>query len=516
MPKRSWSHMSLARKISVLFGTAVLLTIAVTLIFPWLQMKALNEQSMLWQAKRVASVTLQALDFVQTDFGQLQSQLNDRWPALTSELGLLEQERPVLVAVGEEGPGFQSDAIRRLATDRDQQYYWRIQEDGRRFRFAMAVRRTSIDMHPDSLRGIIDIRIAIPQVQGAWNSVATVLAGASGAVLAILVFYMVTQRLVLTPVRSLRKAAEQVSTGDVGVRANIETGDEFQELAGAFNDMLSHLKSAQDEQQKINRSLDVRLGELAETNVALFESNRLKSEFLANVTHELRTPLVSIIGFAELLRDAAEGKKVDPARLARYSDNILTSGRSLLDIINDLLDLAKIEAGKLEVHLSEFSIAELCRDLLDFVGPLADKRAQRIEARLADDLPMCFSDSGKIKQILYNLLSNAVKFTPKEGVISLTVSRMGGDRVRLCVADTGPGIAAEHRETIFEKFRQLDASRTREYEGTGLGLAITKELVHMLRGSIRIESEPGEGARFVVELPNRVQQPGEKPRIGLS
>ncbi len=514
MPKRSWSQMSLARKISVLFGTAVLLTIAVTLIFPWLQMKALNEQSMLWQAKRVASVTLQTLDFVQTDFSELQSQLDDRWPSVAEELGLLGIEHPSLVAVGEEGPGFQSDAIRRLSADRGQEYFWRIQNDGQQFRLAMAVRRGSVDTHPESLRGIIDIRLSIPRVQGAWNSVATVLAGSSGAVLAILVFYMVTQRLVLSPVRSLRQVAEQVSTGDVGVRANIETGDEFQELAGAFNDMLSHLKAAQDDQERINRSLDVRLGELAATNVALFESNRLKSEFLANVTHELRTPLVSIIGFAELLRDAAEGKEIDKTRLARYSDNILTSGRSLLDIINDLLDLAKIEAGKLELHLSEFSIAELCRDLLDFVGPLADKRQQRIEAQLSDDLPECYSDSGKIKQILYNLLSNAVKFTPKEGAVSLIAERLGEDRIRLCVCDTGPGIDVAHRETIFEKFRQLDASQTREYEGTGLGLAITKELVQMLRGSIRIESELGEGSRFVVELPIRTHETGESGGLG--
>jgi len=507
--------MSLARKISVLFGSAVLLTISVTLVFPWLQMKALNEQSMLWQAKRVASVTREGLDFVQSDWGRLQKQLNERWPTLARQLGLSEQERPTLLAVGQEGPGFQSDAVQRLATDPNQQYYWRLQDDGRRFRFAMAVRRTGVETHPRSLRGIIDIRLPIPQVQGVWNSIATVLAGASGAVLAILVFYMVTQRLVLTPVRTLREVAEQVSTGDVGVRASIQSGDEFQELAEAFNDMLSHLKAAQDEQEKINRSLDIRLGEMAETNVALYQSNRLKSEFLANVTHELRTPLVSIIGFAELLRDAAEGKKTDPQRIARYSENILTSGRSLLDIINDLLDLAKIEAGKLDVHLSRFSIGELCHDLVDFVRPLADKRGQKVETCIAEDLPACRSDSGKIKQVLYNLLSNAIKFTPEGGVISFSADRIGEDRIRISVRDTGPGIEKEHRAEIFEKFRQLDASRTREYEGTGLGLAITKELVQMLRGTIGVESEPGEGALFVVELPVSIDMPTASSPVGL-
>jgi signal transduction histidine kinase len=381
------------------------------------------------------------------------------------------------------------------------------------FRFAMAIRGTNVDAHPDVLRGIIDVVLPIPQDEGVWNSVVTVLAGASGAVLAILAFYMITQRIVLSPVTTLRKVAEQVATGDLGVRSTIRTGDEFEELSDTFNDMLAHLTAAQEVQRNINRSLDIKLGQLAEANVALYESNRLKSEFLANVTHELRTPLVSIIGFAELLRDAAQTPEVDPKRLGRYSENILTSGRSLLEIINDLLDLAKIEAGKLELHVSEFSIAELCRDLIDFVRPLADKRNQTLETRLADDLPRCRSDSGKIKQILYNLLSNAVKFTPTGGAISLSVDRDGDLFVRLVVRDTGPGIAESQRQAIFEKFHQLDSSQTREHAGTGLGLAITKELVQMLGGTIELESTAGEGASFMVKLPILTERATPRPPI---
>src|SRR3990172_2806704 len=147
------------------------------------------------------------------------------------------------------------------------------------FRFAMAVRGTDVDPHPDVLRGIIDVVLPIPQDEGIWNSVVTVLAGASGAVLAILAFYMTTQRLVLSPGTTLGKAAEQVATGDIGVRSTIAAGDEFEELSGAFNDMLAHLKAAQDEQRTINRSLDIKVGELAETNVALYESNRRQREF---------------------------------------------------------------------------------------------------------------------------------------------------------------------------------------------------------------------------------------------
>lgn len=506
MPRRMRFRVSLARKISLLFGAAVLLTIAATLLFPWLHMTALNEQSLLWQAKRVATAAYLTADLHHPDWEAAEGQLDRTWPDLTRELGLSTPQRPRLIPLGGEGAGFQGDAIGRLIHSPGQQYYWRIQDDGRLFRFAMAVRGTDVDAHPDALRGIIDVALPIPQDQGVWNSVVTVLAGASGAVLALLAFYMVSQRIVLSPVTTLRKAAEQVAMGDIGVRSTIDSGDEFEELSNAFNDMLAHLKSAQDEQRTINRSLDIKLGQLAEANVALYESNRLKNEFLANVTHELRTPLVSIIGFAELLRDAATISEVDTKRLGRYSENILTSGRSLLDIINDLLDLAKIEAGKLDLHISEFSIAELCGDLIDFVRPLADKRNQKLEARLGDDLPRCRSDSGKIKQILYNLLSNAVKFTPTGGAISLAVDRDGDRRIRLNVRDTGPGIAESQREAIFEKFHQLDSSQTREHAGTGLGLAITRELVQMLGGTIELESIVGEGASFVVKLPIQLER----------
>ena len=161
----------------------------------------------------------------------------------------------------------------------------------------------------------------------------------------------------------------------------------------------------------------------------------------------------------------------------------------------------------MEMHVLEFDPGELCGDLIDFVQPLADKRRQVLTLERGDALPQCRSDSGKIKQILYNLLSNAIKFTPKEGAISLAVeavdreARGSGERLRLTVCDSGPGIDPDDQESIFEKFRQLDASRTRKFEGTGLGLAITKDLVQMLGGSITVASEPGTGATFTVELP---------------
>ncbi len=510
--------MLLAHKVSLLFGTAVLLVIAVTLWSPWLQMTAWKRQTMLLQSKRVAAAAYQTVDLYQPDWSASQVELERRWSMLVRELGLPSRP-PALIRVGSlplPPRGFRKEAIERLSDNPEQPYYWKLQDDDRVFRFAMAIRGRDTDAHPNALRGIIDVHLPMPEASGVWNTAVTVLAGASGAVLAILVFYMVTQRLVLSPVNTLRQAAERVAAGQTEARSSITTGDEFQALSETFNDMLAHLSAAQEEQRKINRSLDVRLGELAETNVALYESNRLKSEFLANVTHELRTPLVSIIGFAELIRDAWDTPGPDHKRLTRYSENILASGRSLLDIINDLLDLAKIEAGRLQLHLSDFCIAELCRDLIDFVRPLCDKRNQQLSLEVADNLPQFHSDSGKIKQILYNLLSNAVKFTPTGGLISLRAEGVGDESVRLIVQDTGPGISQEQRQTIFEKFRQLDSSETREHPGTGLGLAITRDLVHILGGTIELKSERGKGATFIVTLPITAKQDVERPKVSLT
>ena len=512
MLRRPWRYISLARKISLLFGTAVLLTICVTLVFPWLHMTNLNEEALLMHARWVATAAYGAVDLRQPDWGLMRRQLEQRWPLLMRDLGL-PSERPTLVPIAGSGPSFHAEAIERFRRNADQSYYWKVSGDGATFRFAMAIRGTDTDPHPHVVRGIIDVRLPVPKSQGVWNSVVTVLAGASGAVLAILIFYLVTQRLVLSPVTSLRQVAEKVTVGDIDVRSSITSGDEFEDLSEAFNDMLAHLREAHDELEKTNRSLDIRLGELAETNIALFESNRLKSQFLANVTHELRTPLVSIIGFAELLRDARDTPDADRTRLARYSENILISGRNLLEIINDLLDLAKIEAGKMELHVTEFCVADLCRDLIDFMRPLADKKKQQLELQVASELPRLHSDSGKIRQILYNLLSNAVKFTPQDGAISLRVEHDREVSVRLIVSDTGPGIDEAKKDAIFEKFHQLDASQTREYEGTGLGLAITRELVQVLGGSITLDSAIGRGATFVITLPVRTRISPERPRI---
>jgi PAS domain S-box-containing protein len=245
----------------------------------------------------------------------------------------------------------------------------------------------------------------------------------------------------------------------------------------------------------------------------LKEVDRLKSNIVANVSHELRTPLTSIIGFAELLRERPDGQP--DLRTTRYLENILISGRILLEIINDLLDFAKIEAGKAELRLESVYVDEICSTLVDFMRPQADDHKLELALEVDTDLPIMITDRGKVRQILFNLLSNAVKFTPDGGAVMLRAARDGSDMVRLSVTDTGPGIVKEDLPIVFEKFRQADQSATRAHEGTGLGLAISKELTRLLGGDIGVESRLGEGSTFWVRLPVVTPEPSEPPPIRL-
>ncbi|MCK4658148.1 MAG: HAMP domain-containing histidine kinase [Phycisphaerae bacterium] len=515
MAKKSWYHLSLANKCFLLFALAVLSIMGATLFMPWVQMAGLHDEAGFRKAQQVATIARLAVSLEGSDWGQAQAQLRESWPVYAKLFGL-ERDIPVphLVPVetadirkeiaqktGHSG-GFIVRKTEQLRADPIARYAYRFQtiDEVPHVRLAMAVRSPDTESQPGALRGIIDVRVPWPR-SNTWNLITVTCAGLSGMLLALLVFYLIMQKLFLAPVRSLRRVAEQVTTGDLEVRSSITTGDEFEELGDAFNDMLTHLGAQQEELTKINRSLDIKLGELAEANVALFESNKLKTEFVGNVSHELRTPLVSIIGFAELLADAVENPPEDKSRMRRYARNILTSGRMLLDLINDLLDLAKIEAGKLKLHLAEFDIGDTCESVIEFYRPLADKKNLDLGLTVEDGIDKLNSDAGKIKQILYNLVSNAIKFTPTGGTVRVGVTPADGEHVRLSVSDTGPGIAADEQEIIFEKFRQLDASVTREHGGAGLGLAITRELAQMLGGRIDLESEEGKGCTFVVTLP---------------
>ncbi|MGE5612608.1 MAG: ATP-binding protein [Bacillota bacterium] len=348
----------------------------------------------------------------------------------------------------------------------------------------------------------VEIPYQVDENQYLRNRIFLLLAGLLAGTLAIAVFYLITTRLILGPVRILRETAEKVSKGDLNIRSDISTGDEFQKLSETFNRMLGSLQQSEDQLRAINKSLDLKLGQMAESNLALYESNRLKSEFLANVSHELRTPLNSILGFAELLKDAYPA--ID-AKVNRYVQNILTSGRNLLDLINDLLDLAKIEAGRMEVRSEPLSLTDLFEGLISILKPLAEKKDLALVASVASDVPIMQTDPAKLQQVLYNFLSNAIKFSPVSGQIEVRAERCNEERVRISVVDQGPGVPPDKQDLIFEKFRQIDGSATREHGGTGLGLAISKELTTLLGGSIGVQSTPGQGATFWITLPLKIE-----------
>lgn len=331
-----------------------------------------------------------------------------------------------------------------------------------------------------------------------------VVAGGLAVVALAAVYVLLVRRDLLRPVRRLRDTVEKVRKGDIGARSAIRSSDEYQRLGESFNAMLDQFEQAQKQLRAINESLDLKLGELSEANVGLYESNRLKSEFLANVSHELRTPLNSIIGFAELLDELARiDPDADPKR-RRYISHILTSGRSLLDMINELLSMAKIEAGRMEVTIEPTSVADLIEGIVVIMRPQAAARRIELIARVPTGLPTIDTDAGKLQQILYNFLSNAIKFSQDGSEVTIAADRVvrsdGTAGVRISVQDHGSGIPFDMQETIFDKFRQVDASKTRQHSGTGLGLAICRELAQMLNAAVGLASEPGKGSTFFVEL----------------
>ncbi|MCS7160406.1 MAG: HAMP domain-containing sensor histidine kinase, partial [Gemmatales bacterium] len=309
--------------------------------------------------------------------------------------------------------------------------------------------------------------------------------------------YLIVRYVVVKPIKHLKDVSDAISAGQLNVRSEIQTGDEFEDLSHAFNRMIRTLVSMQDQLRRVNADLDRKVDELAQLNMALYQSNKLKDDFLATVSHELRTPLNSILGFSEVLLSSEPPLS---ERQKRWVLNIQTSGQQLLNLINDVLDFAKMEAGRMEVRIEEFPISEIVDTMLNMFRPLAERKNIVLVSEIEPGIPPVRQDSSKIQQILWNLLSNAIKFTPEGGRVCVRVETDGVHLI-LSVIDTGIGIAPEDQEKVFEKFRQVGQALTREQSGTGLGLSIVRELAKLLGGNVSLKSELGHGSTFIITLP---------------
>ncbi len=318
-----------------------------------------------------------------------------------------------------------------------------------------------------------------------------------GLALAFAASYLLA-RMFAAPILRVQRGAARIGAGDLAARIELHSGDEIEDLATEFNKMAAQLEEYTTGLEKM----------VTEKTAQLELANRHKSEFLANMSHELRTPLNAVIGFSDVLKEQYFGPLNDKQQ--EYVRDINESGQHLLSLINDILDLSKIEAGRMDLDLSRFNLPAAIDNALVLVRERAHRHNLRLKSAIAADIGDMVADERKLKQILINLLSNAVKFSHPGGWVLITASR-GTSEVMISVKDSGMGIAPQDQAAIFDEFHQLKTSGSAKQEGTGLGLSLAKRFTELHGGRISVESSVGRGATFTFTLPDRELMPVEPP-----